>query len=85
MELFYKENLVAYDESIIFGAEESLHLSKVLRKKVGEMISVTNGKGLEWQGKIVSADARKAAVKKTDIILAYFLSLSFFEVIHFPR
>ncbi len=69
MELFYKENLVAYDESITLGAEESLHLSKVLRKKVGKMISVTNGKGLEWQGKIVSADARKAAIKKTDIIL----------------
>jgi 16S rRNA (uracil1498-N3)-methyltransferase len=69
MELFYKENLVKKDESIIFDAEESRHLSKVLRKKVGEMISVTNGKGLEWHGQIVSADVRKAAAKKTDVIL----------------
>jgi 16S rRNA (uracil1498-N3)-methyltransferase len=69
MELFYKENLVANDESIIFGVEESRHLSKVLRKKVGEMISVTNGQGLEWQGQIISADVRKSAAKRTDVIL----------------
>ena len=68
MELFYKENLVKKDESIIFDAEESHHLSKVLRKKVGEMISVTNGKGLEWHGQIVSADVRKAAAKKSVLL-----------------
>lgn len=69
MELFYNENLSANDESLIFGSEESRHLSKVLRKKVGELIRVTNGKGLEWKGQITSTDSRKAAVKKTEATL----------------
>ena len=64
MELFYKANMVANDESITFSSEESRHLSKVLRKKVGEMIIVTNGEGLEWKGQIVSNDVRKATAKK---------------------
>jgi 16S rRNA (uracil1498-N3)-methyltransferase len=69
MELFYNENLSANDESLIFGSEESRHLSKVLRKKVGELIRVTNGKGLEWKGQITSTDSRKAAVKKKEATL----------------
>ena len=69
MELFYNENLSANDESLIFGPEESRHLSKVLRKKVGELIRVTNGKGLEWKGQITSTDSRKAAAKKTEATL----------------
>lgn len=66
MELFYNENLLAHDESMTFGPEESRHLSKVLRKKVGEFIRVTNGKGMEWKGQIISTDSRKAAAKKTE-------------------
>lgn len=69
MELFYNENLSVNDESLIFGSEESRHLSKVLRKKVGELIRVTNGKGLEWKGQITSTESRKAAVKKTEATL----------------
>ena len=69
MELFYNENLSANDESLIFGPEESRHLSKVLRKKVGKSIRVTNGKGLEWKGQITSTDSRKAAAKKTEATL----------------
>ena len=69
MELFYNENLLAHDESMTFGPEESRHLSKVLRKKVGEFIRVTNGKGMEWKGQIISTDSRKAAAKKTGVTL----------------
>jgi 16S rRNA (uracil1498-N3)-methyltransferase len=69
MELFYNENLLAHDESMTFGPEESRHLSKVLRKKVGELIRVTNGKGLEWKGQIISTDSRKSAAKKTGVTL----------------
>ena len=69
MELFYNENLRLDDESLIFGSDESRHMSKVLRKKVGELICVTNGKGLEWKGQITSTDSRNAAAKKTEAIL----------------
>ena len=69
MELFYNENLIQNDESLIFSSEESRHLSKALRKKVGELIYVTNGKGLKWKGQIISTDSRKAAAKKKEAIL----------------
>jgi len=69
MEVFYNEDLNANDESLIFDSQESQHLSKALRKKVGEQIHVTNGKGLEWKGIIISNDFRRAALKKTKATL----------------
>lgn len=44
MQLFYKENIS--ESEILFDSEESRHLTKVLRKKVGDSIQVTDGKGL---------------------------------------
>ena len=64
MELFYNENLRLNDESLNLGPDESRHLSKVLRKKVGEKIRVTNGHGLEWNGELIITDSRKATAKK---------------------
>lgn len=69
MELFYSENLLPDNETLLFGSDDSRHLTKVLRKKTGDMICVTNGKGLEWKGEIISIDPRKVTAKKTDIIL----------------
>ena len=64
MELFYNENLCLNDESLNLGPDESRHLSKVLRKKVGEKIRVTNGHGLEWSGELIITDSREATAKK---------------------
>ena len=64
MELFYNENLCLNDESLNLGPDESRHLSKVLRKKVGEKIRVTNGHGLEWNGELIITDSRKQLQKK---------------------
>ena len=64
MELFYNENLHINDESLNLSPDESRHLSKVLRKKVGEKIRVTNGHGLEWNGELITTDSRKATAKK---------------------
>lgn len=43
MQLFYHENIEG--QSLSFGSEESRHLTKVLRKKIGDLIQVTDGKG----------------------------------------
>ena len=64
MDLFYNENLRLNDESLNLGPDESRHLSKVLRKKVGEKICVTNGHGLEWNGELIITDSRKQLQKK---------------------
>tara|TARA_A100001015_G_scaffold21061_1_gene24014 strand:+ start:1554 stop:2264 length:711 start_codon:yes stop_codon:yes gene_type:complete len=63
MELFYLAHLEADQLDIAFSTEESKHINKVLRKKVGEKITVTNGKGLEWVGEITHSEARKVTAK----------------------
>ena len=53
MELFYAQHILSKDETITFSPQESRHLIRVLRKKIGDLIRVTNGKGLEWKGEII--------------------------------
>jgi 16S rRNA (uracil1498-N3)-methyltransferase len=45
MELFYSENLLLRDTQVFLSEEEGHHLRKVLRKKQGDSIQITNGKG----------------------------------------
>lgn len=51
MTLFFDETLEVCEE-FIFSKEESKHLVKVLRKKPGDRVTLTNGKGLEWKGEL---------------------------------
>ncbi len=46
MRLFYNKDLLEDDSRLIIEREESRHIVKVLRKKVGDTIYVTNGKGI---------------------------------------
>ena len=68
MELFFQENLLESTTEIKFSTEESRHISKVLRKKTGDAITVTNGKGLEWKGEITVLDTRNTLATKTATI-----------------
>ena len=52
MNLFYS-NFNKSDSDIILDEIDSKHLSKSLRKKVGDIIRITNGNGLEIKGKII--------------------------------
>ncbi len=52
MNLFYS-NFNKSDSDIILDEIDSKHLSKSLRKKVGDIIRVTNGEGKEIKGEIV--------------------------------
>lgn len=67
MTLFFDSELSEEDREWIFSAVESKHLHRVLRKKVGDTVTLTNGKGLEWQGVLTVVDQRKAMAKNTDI------------------
>ena len=60
MQLFYLEN--AKDE-IILNAEESKHATKVLRKKEGDILNFTDGKGAFYKAEITFADIRKCRLK----------------------
>lgn len=45
------------------GPEESLHCAKVLRKKRGDLIYVTDGKGTRYECRIISANSRSVEVE----------------------
>ena len=69
MELFYAQNILLEDDILTFSPEESRHLIKVLRKKFGDLIRVTDGKGLEWIGEIIDINTKKVIGKKSQFIL----------------
>ena len=52
MRLFYNKDLLEDDSRLIIEREESRHMVRVLRKKVGDTIYVTNGKGILFTTKI---------------------------------
>ncbi len=45
MQLFYNQTLTESSEEVKFSREESKHIAKVLRKKEGDTLHITNGKG----------------------------------------
>lgn len=50
MQLFYNPSLTEATEYFTFDREESKHIVKVLRKKEGDILHVTNGLGLAYCG-----------------------------------
>ena len=60
MQLFYLENP---KNEIILSAEESKHATKVLRKKEGDILNFTDGKGGFYKAKITIADTRKSRLQ----------------------
>jgi 16S rRNA (uracil1498-N3)-methyltransferase len=63
MTFVFDENIYENAESHILSFEESKHVSRVLRKQVGEKITITNGKGLEWIGNIELIKKTKTKLK----------------------
>ncbi|MEC9208935.1 MAG: 16S rRNA (uracil(1498)-N(3))-methyltransferase [Bacteroidota bacterium] len=60
MQLFYLENP---EKEIILTTEESKHTIKVLRKKEGDVLNFTDGKGGFYKAKITIADTKKCRLK----------------------
>ena len=73
MELFYQENIESNQQNVVFSSEESRHIVQVLRKKNGDQVSVTNGKGLQWNGKIFISSNRKVTAKKR--LIQFFIKI----------
>jgi len=65
MQLFYNPDLDSSFSQFVFSSEESKHIVKVLRKKEGDNLSITNGKGYFFEAKILIADARKCKAEIT--------------------
>lgn len=65
MQLFYNPDIQATDASFTFDKEESRHIVKVLRKKEGDTIHITNGKGYLITSEVIFANEKKCEVKIT--------------------
>lgn len=63
MQLFFNPSLNETSESFIFDREESKHIIKVLRKKEGDILHVTNGLGNLFMVKISVAMDTKCQVE----------------------
>ena len=66
MQLFYNPNLDTSVNQFTFNAEESKHITKVLRKKEGDVLDITNGKGYIFKAEILVADIKKCKAKIID-------------------
>lgn len=62
MQLFYHPDIQQHTKTFFFEKEESLHIVKVLRKAQGDLLHVTNGKGLLFETEINIASPKKCEV-----------------------
>jgi 16S rRNA (uracil1498-N3)-methyltransferase len=62
MQLFYNPNINDQVKSFVFDKEESKHIIKVLRKKEGDILQVTNGLGFLFNTQITLASDSKCTV-----------------------
>ena len=63
MQLFYNPTITSTTEGFIFDKEESKHIVKVMRKKQGDILFVTNGLGFLFKTEIIIAMDTKCSVK----------------------
>ena len=63
MQLFYNSEIKQGESTFIFDKEESKHIIKVLRKKEGDILHVTNGLGFLFTTEITIASDTKCTVK----------------------
>lgn len=63
MQLFYFPAVKSQDKQFFFDKDESKHIVKVLRKKTGDILHVTNGLGFLFKTEIISESPSKCEVK----------------------
>lgn len=76
MQIFFLPNLTKENKIADFSKEESKHLYKVLRKKNGDKINITNGKNILFKGTISSISKNNCQVNILDVIKKNPLSYS---------
>ncbi|CAM1339896.1 16S rRNA (uracil(1498)-N(3))-methyltransferase [Tenacibaculum aestuarii] len=59
MQLFYNPDLGPTSKEIIFDKDESRHIIRVLRKKEGDILHITNGKGFLFSAEIILGNDKK--------------------------
>ncbi|MDT0687324.1 16S rRNA (uracil(1498)-N(3))-methyltransferase [Autumnicola psychrophila] len=79
MQLFYHPELQEKDTQVIFPKDESKHIAKVLRKKEGDVLEVTNGKGFLFTVELIQTGNQalaKVLEVKTEESAPYYLHMA---------
>ena len=63
MQLFYSALVQETDRNFTFDAIESRHIVKVLRKKEGDQIYLTNGRGILFHSALMEANPKRCTVR----------------------
>ncbi len=63
MQLFYNPEITQETEQFSFDKEESRHIVKVLRKREGDTLFITNGNGWLFEASLLIADQKHCMVK----------------------
>jgi 16S rRNA (uracil1498-N3)-methyltransferase len=67
MQLFYHQDILEEDKQIVFPRDESKHIVKVLRKKEGDILHVTNGKGFLFISELTLITAQQCIAKIIEV------------------
>ena len=67
MQLFYNQKLTLESQTITFSQEESKHIVRVLRKKQGDSLMITNGLGFAFKATIQVSNIKNCIAKIDDI------------------
>ncbi|WP_127844971.1 16S rRNA (uracil(1498)-N(3))-methyltransferase [Psychroflexus aestuariivivens] len=68
MQLFYEPDFENKQEFVEINSTESRHIAKVLRKNNGDLINITNGRGLCAKGILVSNHPKKCVIKVDELL-----------------
>ncbi|NLP56695.1 16S rRNA (uracil(1498)-N(3))-methyltransferase [Lutibacter sp. B1] len=66
MQLFYNPDIATNTQQFTFNKDESRHIVRVLRKKEGDKIFITNGLGELFTSEVLVANDKKCLVKIID-------------------
>jgi 16S rRNA (uracil1498-N3)-methyltransferase len=80
MELFYTDQFTPGQTHLTLSVEESLHISRVLRKKSGDSIHITDGKGHLISGEISNQSGRQITIKVANFEISPFPSSNRIEL-----
>ena len=67
MQLFYTPNITKTSDTFTFDKTESRHIVKVLRKRTGDQLFITNGNGELFTSEIIDSNDKSCTVKINQI------------------
>ena len=67
MQLFYNSEISTATKKLTFDKIESRHIVRVLRKKEGDILHITNGKGFLFDAKIIIASDKKCIAEIIEV------------------